>query len=78
MFVGDFQNGLKADHFNMSLAQNSDTSMEEVISRVECYVNGEESNMEKRSRMLKKKHNQGTKDSGLGVNTTSTGRGRVQ
>lgn len=40
MFVGDFQNNLKADHFNESLAQKATTNMEEVMNIVKCYVNG--------------------------------------
>ncbi|KAK2415928.1 hypothetical protein QL285_038365 [Trifolium repens] len=50
MFVAAFHNGLKADHFNESLAQKPATSMQEIIKRVECYIKGEESNAEKRSR----------------------------
>ena len=40
LFVGAFQNGLKAGQFNESLAQKS----------AECYIKGEESNTEKRAR----------------------------
>src|SRR6187399_1757652 len=50
MFVAAFHNGLKAGHFNESLAQKPSTSMQEIIKRAECYIKGEESNAEKRSR----------------------------
>ncbi|KAK2393494.1 hypothetical protein QL285_055433 [Trifolium repens] len=50
MFVAAFHNGLKAGHFNESLAQKPATSMQEIIKRAECYIKGEESNAEKRSR----------------------------
>ncbi|GAU46884.1 hypothetical protein TSUD_133830 [Trifolium subterraneum] len=50
MFVAAFQNGLKAGHFNESLAQKPTESMQEVMKRAECYIKGEESNAEKRSR----------------------------
>jgi hypothetical protein len=33
MFVSAFDNGLKADHFNESLAQKAATSMQEIIKR---------------------------------------------
>jgi len=36
LFVGAFQNGLRAGQFNESLAQKPADSMEEVISRAEC------------------------------------------
>ena len=49
MFVAAFHNGLKAGHFNESLAQKPATSMQEIIKRAECYIKGEESNAEKRS-----------------------------
>jgi hypothetical protein len=41
---------LKAGHFNESLAQKPATSMQEIIKRAECYIKGEESNAEKRTR----------------------------
>ncbi|WJX92616.1 hypothetical protein P8452_74233 [Trifolium repens] len=50
MFVAAFHNGLKAGHFNESLAQKPATSMQEIIKRAECYIKGEENNAEKRSR----------------------------
>ncbi|WJX20133.1 hypothetical protein P8452_09723 [Trifolium repens] len=50
MFVAAFHNGLKAGHFNESLTQKPATSMQEIIKRAECYIKGEESNAEKRSR----------------------------
>jgi len=55
LFVGAFQNGLRADQFNESLAQKPAYSMEEIISRAECYIKGEESNAEKRARDAKEK-----------------------
>lgn len=55
IFVGDFQNGLKADHFTESLAQKPATIMEEVMSRAKYYVKGEERNMEKWSWDVKEK-----------------------
>lgn len=55
MFMGVFQNWLKAGHFNESLVQKQATSMEEVMSRAGCYFNNEESNMEKMSWDAKEK-----------------------
>ncbi|GAU43838.1 hypothetical protein TSUD_371170 [Trifolium subterraneum] len=55
MFVASFHNGLKAGHFNESLAQKPTASMQEVIKRASCYIKGEESNAEKRSRDAKEK-----------------------
>src|SRR6266487_2052242 len=55
MFVAAFHNGLKAGHFNESLAQKSATLMQEVIKRASCYIKGEESNAEKCSRDAKEK-----------------------
>lgn len=50
MFVEAFQNGLKANHFNKSLAQKPAAGMGYVMNMAKCYIKGEESNMEKRSR----------------------------
>jgi hypothetical protein len=50
MFVAAFHNGLRAGHFNESLAQKLAETMQEVMKRAECYIKGEESNAEKRSR----------------------------
>jgi hypothetical protein len=50
MLVAAFHNGLKAGHFNESLAQKPAETMQEVMKRAECYIKGEESNAEKRSR----------------------------
>jgi hypothetical protein len=50
MFVAAFHNGFKAGHFNESLAQKPAETMQEVMKRAECYIKGEESNAEKRSR----------------------------
>lgn len=47
MFVGAFQNSMRAGHFNESLAQKPTSNMDEVINRVECDIKGEESNMDK-------------------------------
>jgi len=55
LFVGAFQNGLRAGQFNESLAQKPADSMEEIISRAECYIKGEESNAEKHARDAKEK-----------------------
>ena len=55
LFVGAFQNGLRAGQFNESLALKPADSMEEIISRAECYIKGEESNAEKRARDAKEK-----------------------
>ncbi|MCI01455.1 gag-pol polyprotein [Trifolium medium] len=55
MFVAAFHNGVKAGHFNESLAQKSASSMQEIIKRAECYIKGEESNAEKRTREAKEK-----------------------
>jgi len=40
LFVGAFQNGLRAGQFNESLAQKPADSMEEIISWAECYIKG--------------------------------------
>lgn len=48
MFVGTFQNNLKSDHFNESLAQKPATSMVEVMNKVECYIKEEERSMDER------------------------------
>ncbi|CAJ2632006.1 unnamed protein product [Trifolium pratense] len=42
MFVAAFHNGLRAEHFNESLAQKPASSMQEVNKRAECYIKGEE------------------------------------
>ncbi|GAU10882.1 hypothetical protein TSUD_425680, partial [Trifolium subterraneum] len=55
MFVAAVQNGLKAGHFNESLAQKPASTMQEVMKRAECYIKGEESNAEKRSRDSREK-----------------------
>ncbi|GAU20758.1 hypothetical protein TSUD_239520 [Trifolium subterraneum] len=64
MFVAAFHNGLKAGHFNESLAQKPATSMQEVIKRASCYIKGEESNAEKRSRDAKEKDSRNNNDKG--------------
>ncbi|GAU39516.1 hypothetical protein TSUD_68800 [Trifolium subterraneum] len=55
MFVAAVQNGLKAGHFNELLAQKPASTMQEVMKRAECYIKGEESNAEKRSRESREK-----------------------
>jgi hypothetical protein len=55
MFVSVFHNGLKAGHFNESLAQKPATSMQKIIKRAECYIKGEESNAKKRSRDVRER-----------------------
>lgn len=55
VFVGAFQNGLRAGQFNESLAQKPADSMEEVITRADCYIKGEESNAEKKARDIKER-----------------------
>ncbi|KAK2427055.1 hypothetical protein QL285_025661 [Trifolium repens] len=50
MYVAAFLNGLKVGHFNESLAQKPATTMQKIIKRAECYIKGEKSNAEKRSR----------------------------
>src|ERR1051325_7567974 len=55
IFMAAFQHGLKAGQFNKSLAQKPTKSMDEIITRAECYVKGEESNMDKRARDSKEK-----------------------
>ena len=60
MSVSAFQNGLRADQFNESLAHKPTDSMEEIIARAECYIKGEESNAEKRARDVKEKGNSGS------------------
>ncbi|GAU16655.1 hypothetical protein TSUD_326050 [Trifolium subterraneum] len=64
MFVAAFHNGLKAGHFNESLAQKPATSMQEVIKRASCYIKGEESNAEKRSRDAKEKDSRNNNSKG--------------
>jgi mRNA-degrading endonuclease YafQ of YafQ-DinJ toxin-antitoxin module len=51
MFVSTFHNG----YFNESLGKKPATSMQEIIKRVECYIKGEEINVEKRSRDAREK-----------------------
>lgn len=55
IFVGAFQNGLKVDHFIESLAQKPAASMDEVMNMEECYIKGEEINMEKKSQNAKER-----------------------
>ncbi|MCH81899.1 hypothetical protein A2U01_0002693 [Trifolium medium] len=55
MCIAAFHNGLKAGQFNESLAQKPATTMQEIMQRAECYIKGEESNAEKRSRDSREK-----------------------
>lgn len=41
IFIGDFQNDLKAGHFNESLAQKSVTTIKEIMTWVEYYIKGD-------------------------------------
>ncbi|GAU48567.1 hypothetical protein TSUD_137520 [Trifolium subterraneum] len=75
MFVATFHNGLKAGHFNESLAQKPATSMQEVIKRASCYIKGEESNAEKRSRDAKEKDSRN--NNGKGPNSQHNEIGRT-
>ncbi|GAU35259.1 hypothetical protein TSUD_323960 [Trifolium subterraneum] len=67
MFVAACHNGLKAGHFNESLAHKPATSMQEVIKRASCYIKGEESNAEKHSRDAKE--NDSRNNNGKGSNS---------
>lgn len=49
MFVGVFQNDLKAGNFNEYLSQRPTSSLVEVVKWVECYIKGEGSNVEKKA-----------------------------
>lgn len=53
MFIGAFHNDHKEGKFNESLAQRSIYSLVEVVTRVECYIKGEEINTEKNSHDIK-------------------------
>lgn len=44
MFIQVFQNGLRVRHFNESLAQRPTASLVEVVTHVEYYIKGGESN----------------------------------
>lgn len=63
MFVGVFQHDLRVGQFNESLAQKSTSNMDEVITREEYYIKGEESNMGKKSRDAKEEVQ--TKEEGI-------------
>jgi len=55
LFVGAFQNGLRAGQFNESLAQKPADPMEEIMARAECCSKGAESNVEKKARDVKER-----------------------
>lgn len=57
MFLEAFQNGLKVRHFNELLSYNIVNSMEHIIVLAQCYVNGEERNLEKRAIDAKERNN---------------------
>ena len=54
MFARAFQNGLKGGHFNEYLTQKPPRSLVEVVTRTECYIKGEESNIEKKVKDVKR------------------------
>lgn len=60
VFVGAFQNGLRAGEFNESLTQKPADSMEEIIARADYYNKGEESNAEKKARDAKERTSNNT------------------
>lgn len=53
MFVGAFQNGLRAGTYNECLTQRLTPSLEEVVTHGECYIKGEERNAENKARDVK-------------------------
>jgi hypothetical protein len=55
MFVAAFHNGLKVGHFNESLAQSQQPRCRKLSKRAECYIKGEESNADKRSRDVRER-----------------------
>jgi ElaB/YqjD/DUF883 family membrane-anchored ribosome-binding protein len=61
VFVGAFQNGLRAGQFNESLAHKAADSMDEIIARAECCIKGEESNAEKKARDIKERASRNSK-----------------
>lgn len=52
-FMGAFQNRLKTGHSNASFAQNPTLMLVEIVARAACYINGEETNAEKKDRDAK-------------------------
>lgn len=48
-----FQNKLKEGHFNESICQKPPLSLEEVVTKVESYIKGEERNTEKKTHDVK-------------------------
>jgi hypothetical protein len=60
VFVGAFQNGLRAGQFNESLAQKPVDTTEEIIARADCYIKGEDSNAEKKARDAKERASNNT------------------
>jgi len=55
VFIDAFQNGLRGGRFNESLAQKPTDLMEEIMSKVECYIKGEENNVEKNAKDAKER-----------------------
>jgi len=61
---------LRAGPFNESLAEKPVDYMEEIMSRAECYIKGEESNAEKKVRDAKERGNTSTEKKKL-LSTTN-------
>lgn len=54
MFIGVFQNGLRARHFNKSLAKRFAFSLDKEVTHAKIYIMDEESNVEKKAIDAKK------------------------
>lgn len=50
MFLEAFQTCLRVRHFNESLAQKPATFMEDITTKADCYIHGEERNAKKNTR----------------------------
>lgn len=55
MFVGTFHNGPKEGHLSKYLAQKLALSLAELVIGAECYIKGEESNIEKKVQEIKER-----------------------
>lgn len=53
MFVGEFQNGLIERHFNEFMTYKLTLLLTLVVTRVECYTEGEERNTKKKASSVK-------------------------
>lgn len=53
MFVGTFQNGIRKEHFNESLAHMPAASLVGVVMQEEFYIKGGERNVEKKAQDAK-------------------------